>query len=434
MSEYDPHLNVEVLTRTKDTNYAIRKIELEKANIKLETPFKITEGKNITQEMSTLLKHNISEPLLESGVYVLQYNTWSRLKYLIEEADEEKIPGLDKIFGLRKTIWDYSKTVSSLVFSKNPFVQNVFGSDQGKKTIAPFDKESYYGLLDYIHTASSAMVLSPDIRIYQKNIDLDDYLHFVDDNVKVLSTFNNKPLFVPIQTHLAQKSLRKILEHYKKQKYTNIWINFNAGHIGGTYFTRVRTLLRILDEIIGLNNVVLYYSHLKKEINPHMKDERVAASDILTQFFAADFIGINREPSRRIVETPQEKEERIKELIMKGEYKSMQEYESMLNYHKARIFDPNTYYYYRLDKYPYKLPLTKKILLKKDVNKMLNSIVLFKEVENTKHFIEQQEEKLLIPYIKKKKAIEENEEILQGITTEKEKGKQKDIFEFLGGL
>ena len=131
----------------------------------------------------------------------------------------------------------------------------------------------------------------------------------------------------------------------------NIWINFNAGHIGGTYFTRVRTLLRILDEIIGLNNVVLYYSHLKKEINPHMKDERAAASDILTQFFAADFIGINREPSRRIVETPQEKEERIKELIMKGEFKSVQEYESMLNYHKARIFDPNTYYYYKLDKY-----------------------------------------------------------------------------------
>ena len=60
MSEYDPHLNIEVQTRTKDTNYAIRKIELEKANIKLESPFKITEGKNITQEMSTLLKRNIS--------------------------------------------------------------------------------------------------------------------------------------------------------------------------------------------------------------------------------------------------------------------------------------------------------------------------------------------------------------------------------------
>ncbi|RLI60224.1 MAG: hypothetical protein DRO67_09280, partial [Candidatus Asgardarchaeum californiense] len=160
MSEYDPHLNVEVLTRTKDSNYAIRKIELEKANIRLETPFKITEGKNITQEMSTLLKHNISKPLLESGVYVLQYNTWNRLKYLIEEADEEKIPGLDKIFGLRKTIWDSSTTVSSLVFSRNPFIRNVFGSDQGKKIITPFDKESYYGLLDYIHTASSAMVLS----------------------------------------------------------------------------------------------------------------------------------------------------------------------------------------------------------------------------------------------------------------------------------
>ena len=434
MNEYDPHLNVEVLTKIKDTNYAIRKIELEKSKIKLETPYKITEGKNLSREMLTLLKHNITRPILESGVYVLQYNTWSRLKYLIEEADEERIPGLDKIFGLRKKIWDSSPTVTSLVFARNPFVENVFGSDQNKKRLQAIDKEGYESLLDYVHTASSAMVLAPDIRIIQKNIDLDEYLKFVDDNVKILSTFNNKPIFAPIQTHLAQKRIRKILEHYKKQNYTNIWINFNAGHIGGTYFTRVRTLLRILDEIMGLNNVVLYYSHLKKEINPHMNDEKAAASDILSQFFSADFIGINREPPRRIIETPQEKEERIRELIMKGEYKTVLEFEKTLQYHKARIFDPNTYYYYRLDKYPYKLPLKREMLLKRDVNKLLNSIVLYKEVENTKQFVEQQDKKVLIPYLKTKKAVEEHEEILEGIVVKEEKGKQKDLFEYLGGL
>jgi len=435
MSEFDPHLNIEVLTKTKDTNYTIRRIDIEHANIKLETPYKIIEGKNINKELSDFLEQNITKPILESGVYVLRYNTWSRLKYLIEEADEERIPGLDKTFGLRKKIWDRSPTVVSLVFAKNPFVENVFGTDQNKKRLPPFDKDCYESLLDYMHEASSAVILAPDIRIFKKNIDLDEYLRFVDENVKILSKFNKRPIFVPIQTDLAQKRSRKILEHYKKQNYTNIWINFNASHIGGTYFTRVRTLLRLMDNIMGLNNVVLYYSHLKKEINPHMKDEKVAASDILSQFFAADFIGINREPSRRVVETPDEKEERIKELVMRGEYKSEQEFEETLKYHKARIFDPATYYYFRLDKYPRTLPFREEMLLRSDVNKLFNSIVLYREVENTKQFVEQQDKKVLLPYIKKKKAVEEHKEILAGIIGEKEDtGKQKDLFEYLGEL
>ena len=38
-----------------------------------------------------------------------------------------------------------------------------------------------------------------------------------------------------------------------------------------------------------------------------MNDDKVAASHILSQFLSADFIGINREPPRRIIETPEER-------------------------------------------------------------------------------------------------------------------------------
>ena len=79
---------------------------------------------------------------------------------------------------------------------------------------------------------------------------------------------------------------------------------------------------------------------------------------------------------------------------MKGEYKTIQEFEKTLSYHKSRIFDPSTYYYYRLDKYPHKLPLSEEVLLKRDVNKLLNSIILYREVENTKQFVEEQDKKL----------------------------------------
>ena len=429
MGEFDPHINMEKLVKASDSTYIIKEIEIEHARIKLDTPHKIIEGKNINKEDFSIFSKNISYPIFESGVYVLNFKTWKKLHYLLEEAEEDKIMGFDKLFGIRKNLWNNSYRVVSLVFGKNPFVENIFGRQPNIKKLPPLDKTCYESLLDYIHEASSVMILSPDIRIRGDNISLEEYIKFVDENVKVLTKFNNKPIFVPIQIHLSQKRLNKILEHYKKMGYTNIWVNFNASHIGGTYFARVRTLLRNIDNIMGLNNVVLYYSHIKKEINPHIKDEKTIASDILSQFFAADFIGINREPPR-IIEDP---EERIKELIMKGEYRNEEEYKETLKYHKARIFDPNTYYYYRLDRYPSSLPFEKNLLLKKiELNKMLNSVILYQEIENTKQFVEEQ--KVAIPYIKHKKAIQEHKEILEEIKIEKKKEKQKGLLEYLGEL
>lgn len=440
-SEYDPHLNVELLAKAKDAQYLLRKIDIEHSNIKIETPYKVIEGKDNNKSNFELIGNKIKKPIFESWSYISQYRSFNRLKYLIEEAQEDRILGLDNIFGLRKSVWDEFPTVLSLVFSKNPFVKNVFISNKEKKIVEPFDKESYDSLLDYIHSASKALILSPDIRIRKTenkdlNINLEKYIGFVDENVKVLSDFNKRPIFVPIQIHLNQKNLKKVLEHYKKQNYTNIWINFNASHIGGTYFSRVRTLIRLINDIIGLDNVVLYYSHIKKEINPHPKDDVSAASDILSQFFAAGFIGINRSPQRAFSETPEQREERIRGLITKGDYESEKDYLRSLEFNQRRIFDPDSYYYYKIDKYLLNLPLTQHSLLKREINQLYNSILLFGEIEKTKHFIEEQEQshnkKSIIPYIKKKKAIQENDDIFDGITIKVKGDKKIGLFESLG--
>lgn len=432
MSEFDPHINKHILNKAKDCSvYNVKEIEIEHSNKKIEAPYKVLEGKKINKENATWLTENIETPIFESGAYVSQYRSWNKLYYLLEEAEETQTSGLDDFLGLRKKLWDSSLTTVSFVFAKNPFIENVFGTEEGKKSLPPLDKDSYDSLLDYIDAASKALILSPDIRIKgrEKTITIDEYIKFVDHSIKVLSEFNKKPIFAPIQIHLSQKNLKKILMHYKKQKYTNIWVNFNANNIGGTYFSRLKTLHRLINKIMGLENVTLYFSNIKKEINPHIKDEKVVGSDILSPFFAADFIGVTREPQRVIDEN---QDERIKQLVMKGEFKSKEDYEESLKLHKSRILDPESYYYYKIDKYPHKLNFDKNSLLDNtQLNKLLNSVIIYEEVEKTKKFVEEQ--KNIKPYLKNKKALNETG-VIKDLPIEGSGKMPSKIYDFLGGL
>ncbi|MHA1651634.1 MAG: hypothetical protein ACTSYB_15690 [Candidatus Helarchaeota archaeon] len=181
---------------------------------------------------------------------------------------------------------------------------------------------------------------------------------------------------------------------------------------------------------MGLSNVTLYFSHIKKEINPHVKDERVIASDILSQFFAADFIGINMKPIR-VFKKPID--EIIEESIMKGEFQSKQQYQLAQKLHKSRIFDPESYYYYNINIYPHSLPFNRDSLLnKEEMNKLVNSTILFGEIERTKRALEDQ--KRIHPYLKNKLGLKENSDILDKIIIEKVRKGQKDLFEILGEL
>ncbi len=436
MSEFDPHISIDEkeIIKAKDCDYIIKKIIIEHLNLKIRTPFKVLEGREINEEDVNIFIKNLEKPIFESGKYVLRYKSWKKLHYLLDEAEEDRVSGLNKFLGIRRNFWDlkYTLTTVSIVFARNPFVENKFVSGNEVKKLPPLDKESYHVLLDHVHAASKALILVPDIRIRgNETIKLDDYLKFVDESVKILSKNNKKPIFVPIQIHLSQKRLKKILKHYKRQGYLNIWVNFNASHLGGTYFSRVRTLLRLIDNIMDLTEVTLYFSHIKKEINPHIKDEKTIASDVLSQFFAAGFIGVNREPPR-VIEDP---EERIMKYIMRGEFKSEDEYKEALRLHKSRIFDPESYYYYRIDKYPHELPYRKDILLKRDkLNRLVNSIIIHREVERTKNIVEEQ--KIIKPYLKNKEAFKENNYILDEIIKEKSKTntKQQDLYDILGKL
>ena len=414
-SEFDPRLNTEIIEKSKDSDYIIKEVEIEHLKMKFETPFKVLYGKELRKYVVDGIVEDVDNPIFEIGSYISNPRSFRKLFNILENYGINRVSELNKFFRIRDDLYNASLTTISAVFSRNPFVENKFKDG----ILPPLDIDSYGILLDYIHTASKSMVLVPDIRIEtsgRKIIDLKDYVEIIDESVKMLSEFNKKPIFVPIQIQLSKKNMEKLLRHYKRKGYTNLWINFNASHIGGRYFSRVRTLIRMIDKIIGLNNVVLYYSHIKREIDPNISDDYVLASDILSQFFACDFIGINREP-QIVFDIPEDK---FKEYIAKKGYDSKEEYQQDLKLHKSRVFDPESYYYYKINVYPHKLQVDKNILLKKEINNLYNSFLLYKEVENTKKFVE--EEKKVKPYLKNKKAVIEGNVLNEIIPTSEEVG------------
>ena len=114
-------------------------------------------------------------------------------------------------------------------------------------------------------------------------------------------------------------------------------------------------------------------------------------------------------------------------------YRNIEEYEKMRLYHKSRIFDPNSYYYYMIFKYPHTLDIDRNSLFDKNINKLFNSVLIHSEVERTKGYINQKGS--LKEYLKGKRALQDNEDIVDKIISKKitDNGKrQVDLFEILG--
>jgi hypothetical protein len=163
-------------------------------------------------------------------------------------------------------------------------------------------------------------------------------------------------------------------------------------------------------------DVVLYYSHIKKEINPHLHDKKVAASDILTQFFGADFIGVKRFGGGG--SNPQEDNpDYLENQASKNNFSSVNEYQQALEFHSTRLFNPKTYYYHNLDCYPENLNLDISLLTDKVHNKLANNMLLYTEVEATRAFVEEKatnsstNNRSLKDYLNEKSMLRENETI-----------------------
>jgi len=428
--EFDPHISIDPITHAKDGDYYIKQIEIEHIRRKFETPFKVLAGNGINEEDVTPISGMISQPFLEYQKFVSDIRSWNSLYHLLNEAGPDRVHGLDSFFNIKKRMWNSALTTVSLVFPRNPFREFSTMTDGKKRTFPGLDENSYICLLDYVHSASKAFVLCPDVRLEKRDdINTTQYLSFVDQSIKVLMDRNNRPIFAPLHIELSKKNLETILSHYKTQGYTNIWIDFDAKTCHGTYSSRLKTIIHLIDKIMGNSNATLYFSHIKKEILPNIQEDRAAASDILTQFYGADFIGTDREPWRR-PQVDWNNDDALRELASKHNFPTKEAYLEAHVLHKHRIFDPDSYYYLNLDHYPQSLPISDTTLLKDNaINQFLNSTLMHLEVERTKKTIG--ETKSVKKYLNTKAAVQENPDIMDNIVVPQ---KAPDLMDFLGNL
>jgi len=428
--EFDPHISIDPISHAKDGDYCIKEIEIEHIRRKIETPFKVLAGNGINLEDAGPVAGMVSQPFLEYQKFISDIRSWNSLYHLLNEAGPERVHGLDSFFNIKKSMWSSSLTTVSLVFPRNPFKEFSVGSGETRKTFPGLDENSYICLLDYVHSASKAFVLSPDVRLEKRDdINTTQYLSFVDQSIKILMDRNNRPIFAPLHIELSKKNIEAILSHYKTRGYTNIWINFDAKSCHGTYSSRLKTIIHLIDRILGSSNVTLYFSHIKKEILPNIQEDKAAASDILTQFYGADFIGTDREPWRRPL-GDWNNDDALRERASKHNFATKEDYLEAQVLHKHRIFDPDSYYYRNLDHYPQTLPVSVSTLKKDNaINQFLNSTIMHLEVERTKKTIS--ETGSVKKYLDTKAAVQENPDIMDNIIVPP---KQPDLMDFLGNL
>lgn len=422
MGDYDSHISVDPIAEARDGYYTVKELEIEHSPLKkIETPFKVVNANKIRINTGKYVHKNLENPIFENWKALNGLKSFNKLHDILNEGKGDQIRDLDRFFGLNKTIWNDSHTILSLVFQKNPFQQNQFK----KGSSNPITWESYEFLLDYIHSASSAFVLAPDIK-FDSSFNFNDYISYVDETISILSDFNNKPVFAPVPIYLNQKNTLELIKNYKYKGYTNLWVNFNASQISGTQIARVRYLLRNIKKNFNIENNVLYFSHMRKEVNRHVLNTKTTASNAMAPFFGSDFIGVSREPARGF---GIKKEDELN-YIAKNKFKDKKELEKARLLNRTRIFDPNTYYYYNIDKYPQKLPFNSINLQKNDVNNVINSLLLSNEIDKTRNFVE--DKKNIKEYVKQKDAIKKDKDLLEGILTGSKN--QSKISEFFGNL
>ncbi len=191
-------------------------------------------------------------------------------------------------------------------------------------------------------------------------IDVKNYINFVKTVFEILNYKNSKPIFVPISLKFGIRNVREIIKYYLKKEHFYIWVDFEGSPVNEQSLGILRNIYRTIEDFGRMNDVLLYFTNIKREIISHVKDEITPASDILSSLVGGNIVGVNREPIRILNDKAYSKEE--------------------LKLHKARVLDRKTYYYIKLISEKVKIKNKNELLNDKKYNITLNNLLLHKEI------------------------------------------------------
>ena len=349
-------IDVKEFIPDKHSEFNIRKFKIH--NLKFERPVKVIDAKTTTMHVFQNYKRDFDVELFESSIYVYP----STVNKILKERNEEVVRNH---FNFRRWMKEYSFVIATTL-QFNP-VKN-------------YDLKKVQRYLRYVYEYSKPFVFVPNIKIekYEKIgkktvkvsiTSLDEYIWFVDEIVEFLDKRNDKHIFVPVSLRFGINELVRLIKHYLKKEYRCLWFDFEGAPVSEARIARIRVIFDEIEERNELENIVVYVTNVRREIISNFRDPKSPASDVLASLIGANIIGTNREPPK-----PQDLKTKIdrKELLR----------------HKARLLDPQSYYYFKV--IDYVVDEQQKLnFLKKDINTIENAKRLDKEFKSqTEFFLE----------------------------------------------
>ncbi|MDR2707452.1 MAG: hypothetical protein LBB87_01725 [Nitrososphaerota archaeon] len=306
-------INIKESIEDKKSWFNIKRFKI--GNTDFQKPEKCLDIKNLDNSIYRNIKTNFK--FYEASKILKNYDNISKLT----EAEDDQI---NKFF-YRGEWLGTAQNVINLTLQFNPY--------NHVKTI---DELSWF--FNQYYPYSKLFLTVPNIRVKTLKaniIDLQSYTRFVDETYKILNDKNNKPIFVPVSMKFTIGQLTGLMEHYLKHDRFYYWFDFEGRSINENSLGRLRHIFDLLKKKKAFDNVVTYFSNVKREKTANSKENTSVASDALSAIAGANLIGVNREPSRYFNPNT---------LMNDGSVGIRASIDVDPN-HKARIFDRETYYY-----------------------------------------------------------------------------------------
>lgn len=372
----------------KNSNFNVKRFRI--GDLDVDRPIKTIDAMYLTRELFSKEEKKLPKIVLERSKRVKSSAT---INGVLSERDDVRVK---KLFGFEDWMEKYPHILSQTLWF-NPYEE--FGRI-----------ENISGYFDYHYAFSAPIVLIPNIRIerFDKKtkkkspiITIDKYLKFVDEAYNILDYKNNKAVFAPVSLKFGINNIRHIAQEYIKKGYFNIWFDFEGSAITKPKIARIRAFLREVENSGRMDSIITFSTNVKREIISNPKDKKTPSSDVLASIIGSNLVGVNQEPPRvpGISATKEELEE--------------------LKKHKARVFEPSTYYYSKVDASGYDAE-TCKLLIDPKHNRLFNSKLLDGELATqTDYFLK---ERSVERYITEKSMIKEyNRGELIGVLFPKER-------------
>jgi hypothetical protein len=400
----------------KGSDYNVKRFDLGGIT-DVAGPIKTIDGRHITLEMLKDEMVAYSKIGAKVIIEIPKHYKAGIIKELIKESDNKKIA--DR-FGYSRWLSNYTYAITP-VFTFNPY-----------REFDNIEEMSVFFNQYYAHAGSILFV--PNLHTYKTHYSvvisrtgkprpvgipvqqttLEEYKKFVEESYNILASRNNKPIFLPFSLKLSGEEIKALAEHYIKNEHYYIWLDFeHEPSTSPSVIWRLRQLRDIFEKAGVFDKTLFHATNIRREISSHKDESESPSSDVLTSVIGVNIIGVNREPQRKIDDAPKLTAKQLEEL----------------RHHKARLLDPKTYYYKKVESMQMNDD-EKRLLSSTNRNITRNARILNKELITQK---EQFFDKATIkPYISDKKMIKEYEngklvQILFEKTYGTKKGTMKDF-------